>query len=154
MGLLALSNPSPFSSGLGTGHGRGVINRSSMSLCLFVFKQEPDTFEYAFENMGTSVGGGQLRYNFYPTIPDISQVKPGQIRCGEHTDYGRITLLIQDDVGGLEVPRTLFFLPINTFLGLPTREQVLSWSWLAWTRPAVSLRSSRLLSKRRANERT
>ena len=36
-------------------------------------------------------------------IPDISKIKPGQIRCGEHTDYGGITLLIQDDVGGLEV---------------------------------------------------
>ena len=36
-------------------------------------------------------------------ITDPSQIKPGQIRCGEHTDYGAITLLIQDDVGGLEV---------------------------------------------------
>ena len=38
-------------------------------------------------------------------ITDPSQIKPGQIRCGEHTDYGAITLLIQDDVGGLEVRR-------------------------------------------------
>lgn len=53
--------------------------------------------------MGTSVGGCQLRYNYYPMIPDINKVKPGQIRCGEHTDYGGITLLIQDDAGGLEV---------------------------------------------------
>ena len=36
-------------------------------------------------------------------ITDPSQIKPGQIRCGEHTDYGGITLLIQDDAGGLEV---------------------------------------------------
>ena len=36
-------------------------------------------------------------------IPDINKVKPRQIRCGEHTDYGGITLLIQDDAGGLEV---------------------------------------------------
>ena len=52
---------------------------------------------------GTSEGGSQLRYNYYPMISDLSKIKPGQIRCGEHTDYGGITLLIQDDVGGLEV---------------------------------------------------
>ena len=66
-------------------------------------EQKPNAFEYAYQNMGTSLGGTQLRYNYYPMIEDISKVKPGQIRCGEHTDYGGITLLIQDDVGGLEV---------------------------------------------------
>jgi len=25
------------------------------------------------------------------------------VRCGEHADYGTLTLLIQDEVGGLEV---------------------------------------------------
>ena len=34
---------------------------------------------------------------------NVSEVKPNQIRCGEHSDYGSITLLFQDDVGGLEV---------------------------------------------------
>ena len=33
----------------------------------------------------------------------MSIVKPGQIRCGEHTDYGAVTLLFQDEIGGLEV---------------------------------------------------
>ena len=61
--------------------------------------------------MGTSSGGTQLRYNYYPMIADIRKVKPGQIRCGEHTDYGGITLLIQDDVGGLEVRIKFFFYP-------------------------------------------
>ena len=71
---------------------------------IFLFlKQNPDAFAYAYEKRGTLLGGTQLRYNFYPMITDITKVKPGQIRCGKHTDYGGITLLIQDEVGGLEV---------------------------------------------------
>ena len=36
----------------------------------------------------------------------FQDVKPNQIRCGEHSDYGSITLLFQDDVGGLQVMST------------------------------------------------
>ena len=28
---------------------------------------------------------------------------PGVVRCGEHADYGTLTFLMQDDLGGLEV---------------------------------------------------
>ncbi|XP_076802038.1 uncharacterized protein LOC143446332 isoform X1 [Clavelina lepadiformis] len=42
-----------------------------------------------------------LRTLFYPTLPSI--LKPNQIRLGEHSDYGSITLLFQDNVGGLQV---------------------------------------------------
>ena len=38
-----------------------------------------------------------LRMLHYPTTP------PGDIGAGEHTDYGNITLLATDEVGGLEV---------------------------------------------------
>ena len=30
-------------------------------------------------------------------------IKPNQIRLGEHTDYGSITLVFQRDIGGLQV---------------------------------------------------
>ena len=43
--------------------------------------------------MGTSEGATQLRYNFYPKVEELKQVKTDQIRCGEHTDYGAITLI-------------------------------------------------------------
>ena len=46
-----------------------------------------------------------IRYNYYPTITDLSIVKKGQLRCGEHTDWGAFTFVIQDDVGGLEVKK-------------------------------------------------
>ncbi len=38
-----------------------------------------------------------LRLLHYPATP------PGEVGAGEHTDYGNITLLATDDVGGLEV---------------------------------------------------
>ncbi|KAL9984468.1 hypothetical protein ACROYT_G006762 [Oculina patagonica] len=66
-------------------------------------EMEPNTFTRFFNKVGTSEGGLQMRYNFYPKIPDLSEVKAGQIRCGEHTDYGAISVLFQDDLGGLEV---------------------------------------------------
>lgn len=66
-------------------------------------KLEPSTFTRRFSKMGTSKGAVQLRYNYYPRIEDFGRVKPGQIRCGEHTDYGAITVLFQDENEGLEV---------------------------------------------------
>jgi isopenicillin N synthase-like dioxygenase len=42
-----------------------------------------------------------LRLLHYPPI--VQALEPGQIRAGEHSDYGSLTLLFQDDVGGLEV---------------------------------------------------
>ncbi|XP_046365452.1 proline hydroxylase buaE-like isoform X1 [Haliotis rufescens] len=54
--------------------------------------------------MGKKGGATTLRSLYYP--PLSGTVKPGQVRCGEHSDYGTITLLFQDDVGGLEVMNT------------------------------------------------
>ena len=42
-----------------------------------------------------------LRYLHYPLIN--KEPKKGQLGAGAHTDYGTLTLLYQDDVGGLEV---------------------------------------------------
>ena len=45
--------------------------------------------------------GYTLRLLHYPPLETMP--KPGQIRAGAHSDYGTLTLLFQDDVGGLEV---------------------------------------------------
>jgi len=42
-----------------------------------------------------------LRLLHYPPLQQSP--KTGQVRAGEHSDYGSITLLFQDDIGGLEV---------------------------------------------------
>ncbi|CAH1250634.1 Hypp8886 [Branchiostoma lanceolatum] len=50
--------------------------------------------------MGTGGNPTALRLLHYPPVP--AETKPGQVRCGEHSDYGAITLLFQQ-VPGLEV---------------------------------------------------
>jgi isopenicillin N synthase-like dioxygenase len=42
-----------------------------------------------------------LRLLHYPPFNQLP--KPGQVRAGEHSDYGSFTVLFQDEVGGLEV---------------------------------------------------
>ena len=46
---------------------------------------------------------GSMRIHNYPAIPDGRVIKPGQLRCGEHHDFGSITLLFADCLGGLQV---------------------------------------------------
>ncbi|KAL0932025.1 thymine dioxygenase [Colletotrichum truncatum] len=52
----------------------------------------------------TDVGDNTLRLLHYPSVdPKVFKINPGQVRAGEHSDYGSITLLFQDDRGGLQV---------------------------------------------------
>lgn len=80
--------------------GRTTINNSFVS-------KEPDVFTRTYTLMGKSGGGTQLRFNYFPRITDNIEVKTNQIRFGEHTDYGAITLLFQDEAGGLEVRKII-----------------------------------------------
>jgi len=50
-----------------------------------------------------------VRLLHYPSAP--ANGIPGQIRAGAHSDYGTITLLFQDDVGGLEILQEGNWLP-------------------------------------------
>jgi isopenicillin N synthase-like dioxygenase len=52
----------------------------------------------------TDVGDNTLRLLHYPEVKkDVFKKNKLQVRAGEHTDYGSITLLFQDDRGGLQV---------------------------------------------------
>ncbi|KAK4123640.1 oxygenase [Parathielavia appendiculata] len=45
-----------------------------------------------------------LRLLHYPAVrKELFKVNPGQVRAGEHSDYGSITFLFQDGAGGLQV---------------------------------------------------
>lgn len=69
--------------------------------------KDPKWLAQVHGSIGTSENATALRLLYYPSLPDESTIKPEQVRCGEHSDYGSITLLFQDSVGGLEV------LPVN-----------------------------------------
>ncbi|UNI14229.1 hypothetical protein JDV02_000881 [Purpureocillium takamizusanense] len=60
----------------------------------------PDGFFEPF----VDVGDNTLRLLHYPAVnADVFKVNPGQVRAGEHSDYGSVTLLFQDSRGGLQV---------------------------------------------------
>lgn len=66
--------------------------------------------EYFFDSY-TDGGDNTLRLLHYPPVPkSVFDDNPDQVRAGKHTDYGSITLLFQDQIGGLEVgtPRGTF----------------------------------------------
>ncbi|KAK3997363.1 hypothetical protein QBC44DRAFT_315865 [Cladorrhinum sp. PSN332] len=60
--------------------------------------------EETFFDKFVDVGDNTLRLLHYPAVnKSVFKINPGQVRAGEHTDYGSITLLFQDQRGGLQV---------------------------------------------------
>lgn len=58
----------------------------------------------SFFDSYTDGGDNNLRLLHYPPVlKSVFRGKNGRVRAGEHSDYGSITLLFQDNVGGLEV---------------------------------------------------
>lgn len=87
--------------------GLRVLRLMALSLGL-----DQETFVKEHQKIGEKGNSSTLRSLFYPPV-DLDWTKPGQLRCGEHSDYGSITLLFQS-CSGIQV-RTLS----GDFLELP-----------------------------------
>uniref|UniRef100_UPI0037E93394 uncharacterized protein n=1 Tax=Semicossyphus pulcher TaxID=241346 RepID=UPI0037E93394 len=59
---------------------------------------DPEVFFSAHRYIGTNENGSTLRSLYYPPV-NSEEAKEGQVRCGEHSDYGTITLLFQSSEG-------------------------------------------------------
>ena len=64
---------------------------------------DPSILKDAHTLIGLRGNRTALRTHYYPPLPDSFSPAKNQIRCGEHTDYGTMTFLVQDEIGGLEV---------------------------------------------------
>ncbi|OJJ37300.1 hypothetical protein ASPWEDRAFT_170786 [Aspergillus wentii DTO 134E9] len=59
--------------------------------------------EHFFDEF-VDAGDNNLRLLHYPSVSKhLFERNPGQVRAGEHSDYGSVTLLFQDCHGGLQV---------------------------------------------------
>ncbi|XP_054476236.1 uncharacterized protein si:dkey-10o6.2 [Anoplopoma fimbria] len=76
--------------------GLRVLRVMALSLGL-----DPEVFLSAHTLIGNEGNCTTLRSLYYPSV-NHEKVKEGQLRCGEHSDYGSITLLFSSS-GGLQV---------------------------------------------------
>ena len=65
-------------------------------------------FRDAHKLIGQKGNPTNIRSLYYPPILPGTATKAGQLRSGEHSDFGTLTLVFQDEIGGLEVlvPKT------------------------------------------------
>ena len=74
----------------------GVLSRRLMGLIALSLDLPQDYFDAAFSDTTSAV-----RLLHYP--PQQAAGQRNQLGAGAHTDWGAVTLLLQDDCGGLEV---------------------------------------------------
>ncbi len=82
-----------------------LIKKILRALAIYLKLEDQDYFvknHTGIEKYIKNTHGG-IRTMFYYPMQNIENLPPNAIRLGEHTDWGSITLLFQDMVGGLEV---------------------------------------------------
>lgn len=77
---------------------------------------DPEVFLSAHCLIGTDKNGTTLRSLYYPPV-NCEKAKEGQLRCGEHSDYGSITLLFQSSEGLQVRTRSGEFIPVPCIPG-------------------------------------
>ncbi|XP_072022330.1 uncharacterized protein [Amphiura filiformis] len=82
--------------------GKELLHRVLEVIARGLKYEDPLIFVKSHQKTGTAEGCSSIRLNHYPPTADI-EVEEKQVRCGEHSDYGSITLLFQKDQGGLEI---------------------------------------------------
>ncbi|XP_071493631.1 uncharacterized protein [Diadema antillarum] len=78
------------------------LHNRVLEVMAMALRLDPQFFREMYTLAGKEGNITSLCSLSYPPLTSIA-VKEGQMRCGEHSDYGGITLLYQDDRGGLEV---------------------------------------------------
>uniref|UniRef100_A0A674PRH2 Si:dkey-10o6.2 n=1 Tax=Takifugu rubripes TaxID=31033 RepID=A0A674PRH2_TAKRU len=76
----------------------GELSQRVLRLMAHSLDLDPDIFLSAHQLVGTSGNATTLRALYYPPV-DARTSKRDQLRCGEHSDYGSITLLFQASEG-------------------------------------------------------
>ncbi|KAF3855191.1 hypothetical protein F7725_023246 [Dissostichus mawsoni] len=76
-----------------------------LKVMAFSLGLDPEVFLSAHRFIGEEGNCSTLRTLYYPPVKH-EEVKEGQLRCGEHSDYGSITLLFKSSEG-LQLHRVL-----------------------------------------------
>jgi len=82
-----------------------VSNRVNHLIGIGLGLKDPHFIEKTHNYSNIEQNNSAMRINWYPKV-DKSMLKPGQIRCGEHSDYGSITLLYSNAPGLQVLNRT------------------------------------------------
>nr|XP_039251793.1 probable 2-oxoglutarate-dependent dioxygenase At3g50210 [Styela clava] len=64
---------------------------------------DKNLFAKSHELVGKDGNTSCFKFINYPALGPGVEILENQIRCGEHTDFGSLTFLFQDDIGGLQV---------------------------------------------------